>query len=91
MIKMVMTDIDGTLIKDGTLQINPEYYEVIEKLVERGIVFVIASGRHMISIKEVFAPVMDKLWIASQNGNVVSHNGKSKIMKPIPQEWGKEL
>ena len=31
MIKMVMTDIDGTLIKDGTLQINPEYYEVIEK------------------------------------------------------------
>lgn len=28
MIKMVMTDIDGTLIKDGTLQINPEYYEV---------------------------------------------------------------
>ena len=66
-------------------------YEVIEKLVERGIVFVIASGRHMISIKEVFAPVMDKLWIASQNGNVVSHNGKSKIMKPIPQEWGKEL
>lgn len=91
MIKMVMTDIDGTLIKDGTLQINPEYYEVIEKLVEKGIVFVIASGRHMVSIKEVFAPVMDKLWIASQNGNVVSHNGKSKIMKPIPQEWGKEL
>lgn len=91
MIKMVMTDIDGTLIKDGTLQINPEYYEVIEKLVEKGIVFVVASGRHMISIKEVFAPVMDKLWIASQNGNVVSHNGKSKIMKPIPQEWGKEL
>ena len=91
MIKMVMTDIDGTLIKDGTLQINPEYYEVIEKLVEKGIVFVVASGRHMVSIKEVFAPVMDKLWIASQNGNVVSHNGKSKIMKPIPQEWGKEL
>lgn len=42
MIKMVMTDIDGTLIKDGTLQINPEYYEVIEKLVEKGIVFVVA-------------------------------------------------
>ena len=42
MIKMVMTDIDGTLIKDGTLQINPEYYEVIEKLAEKGIVFVVA-------------------------------------------------
>lgn len=91
MIKMVMTDIDGTLVKDGNLQINPEYYEVIEKLVEKGIVFVVASGRHMISIKEVFAPVMDKLWIASQNGNVLTHDGQSKIMKPIPQVWAKEL
>ena len=47
MVKLIMTDIDGTLIPDGTMDINPEYFEVIEKLVEKGIIFVVASGRHM--------------------------------------------
>lgn len=91
MIKLVMTDIDGTLIKDGTLDINPEYFEEIERLTEKGITFVVASGRHVVSIKEVFGPVMDKIWVASQNGNVLIHNGKSKIIKPIPQKWGRQL
>ena len=58
MVKLIMTDIDGTLIPDGTMDINPEYFEVIEKLVEKGIIFVVASGRHMSSVKKVFAPVL---------------------------------
>ena len=62
MVKLIMTDIDGTLIPDGTMDINPEYFEVIEKLVEKGIIFVVASGRHMSSVKKVFAPVLDKKW-----------------------------
>ena len=32
MIKLIATDIDGTLVKDGTLDINPEYMTVIKKL-----------------------------------------------------------
>ena len=75
MVKLIMTDIDGTLIPDGTMDINPEYFEVIEKLVEKGIIFVVASGRHMSSVKKVFAPVLDKIWVASQNGNVLTYHG----------------
>ena len=30
MIKLIATDIDGTLLKDGTLMIEPEYMTVIE-------------------------------------------------------------
>ena len=32
MIKLVVSDVDGTLVKDGTLEINPEYMDVIKKL-----------------------------------------------------------
>lgn len=32
MIKLIATDIDGTLLADGTLKINPEYYDVIKEL-----------------------------------------------------------
>ena len=56
MVKLIMTDIDGTLIPDVTMDINPEYFEVIEKLVEKGIIFVVASGRHMsLSLIHIFS------------------------------------
>ena len=35
MIKLIATDIDGTLLKDGTLMIDPEYMTVIEKLTSK--------------------------------------------------------
>ena len=34
MIKLIATDVDGTLVKDGTMTINPEYMTVIRKLTE---------------------------------------------------------
>ena len=37
MIKLIVSDIDGTLVKDGTLDINPEYMDVIKTLTEKGI------------------------------------------------------
>ena len=33
MIKLVCTDIDGTLVKDGTLELNKEYFTKCFKLV----------------------------------------------------------
>ena len=45
MIKLVASDVDGTLVPDGTFEINPEIYDVIKKLKEKGITFAAASGR----------------------------------------------
>ena len=44
MIKLIASDIDGTLVKDGTLAIDREYMEVIGRLIDKGIVFVACSG-----------------------------------------------
>ena len=44
MIKLIATDIDGTLLADGTLEINPEYYDVIKELRSRGAKRVIAAS-----------------------------------------------
>ena len=40
MIKLIATDVDGTLVKDGTLLIDPEYMTVVSRLVDQGIHFV---------------------------------------------------
>ena len=46
MIKLIVTDIDGTLLPEGTHSLDPEYFEVITRLREKGIQFAAASGRH---------------------------------------------
>lgn len=47
MIKLIATDVDGTLVKDGTLLIDPEYMTVVSRLVDQGIYFVVCSGRQV--------------------------------------------
>ena len=51
MIKLIATDIDGTLVADGTLDLNPEYYDVIKELKRRGTIVLAASGRQRASIE----------------------------------------
>ena len=57
MIKLIASDLDGTLLKEGTMDINPEIYDIIRKLKAKGIVFAAVSGREYDSIERVFAPV----------------------------------
>lgn len=37
MIRLIATDVDGTIAADGSCEINPEYYTVIRKLRALGI------------------------------------------------------
>lgn len=71
MIKLIATDVDGTLVKDGTLEINPEYMEIINRLVAQGILFVVCSGRQFVSQKKLFAPIKEKLLYIADGGTVI--------------------
>ena len=62
MIKLIATDIDGTVVKDGTLQIDPEYMTVVDKLIRKGIHIVVCSGRQFVSEQKLFAPIRDELF-----------------------------
>ena len=60
-IKLIVTDIDGTLGPVNTDRINEEYYEVIRELQNRGIIFGGASGRSSYAISRLFEPVKDRM------------------------------
>lgn len=91
MIKLVVSDIDGTLVKDGTLDINPEYMDVISKLTEKGIHFVACSGRQFCSEKQLFAPVKDKIFYISDGGTVVRTLDKILNVHTLPIEIWKNM
>lgn len=81
-IKLIASDIDGTLVKDGSLALNPEYYEVIEQLIASGVTFVACSGRQYISERKLFSPIRDKIMYVTDGGTVIRTS--EKILKVCP-------
>jgi Cof subfamily protein (haloacid dehalogenase superfamily) len=76
MIRLIATDLDDTILPEGTFDLNPEYYEVIRELRRKGILFVASSGRHASSILRLFDCVKDDVVILAGNGSLVLYQGK---------------
>ena len=60
MIKLAASDLDGTLL-DSSGRLPSEIFPLIEELYEKGITFCAASGRQLVSLEKLFAPVRDKI------------------------------
>ncbi len=71
MIKLIVTDMDGTLLDDHK-NINEEFHEIYNELRSRGIKFVVASGRHYSEMHKYFKPQYnDMIYIAENGGQIV--------------------
>ena len=69
MIKLIVSDVDGTLVPDGSPDLDPEVFDIILKLREKGMQFVVASGRPWASVESAFEPVKKKIfYVAKQWG-----------------------
>lgn len=95
MIKLVASDIDGTLLPEGTDQINPEIFPVIRKLKEKDILFAAASGRHYFGMSRLFAPVKDDMIFIAENGAYVNCRGYTMLDQVLDwkdiQDWIQEV
>lgn len=95
MIKLIASDIDGTLLPEGTDQINPEIYEVIRKLKEKDILFAAASGRHFSGMARLFEPVKNDIIFISENGAFVTCRGYTMLNQTLDWEdvkdWVEEV
>lgn len=74
MIKLIASDMDGTLL-DEKSQLLPETFQLIERLREHGIRFVAASGRRLDTLQEYFKPVEGKVDFVASNGAQVVMDG----------------
>lgn len=71
MIKLIASDIDGTLITEGTHEFPKELGEVIERLKNLGIMFVAASGRQYKSMYRLFKDKAGDVIFVSGNGSYI--------------------
>ncbi len=89
--KIVITDVDGTLVKDGTLDLNPEYYAVMDQLMAGDIQVVICSGRSYSSAARLFRPLVDKLYFICDGGTSIWKDGRMIKSFPMDQDLWKGM
>lgn len=79
MIKLIASDVDGTLLGRGETKINQEAFDVINAVSDMGVLFVIASGRPYCELKHLFEPVMDKIALVCSDGALTVYHGKNVL------------
>lgn len=90
-IKAVVSDLDGTVIKKGQIAPPDSFFETVNKLLEKGIVFVAASGRQYANIKRTLAPIADKINYIAENGCLVIYQGKIIYKAKVERELALQL
>lgn len=90
MIRLIVSDIDGTLLHGGAREIDPVIFSEIDRLADRGVAFCPASGRQYTSLRRLFAPAADRLSFLCENGAILYGAGSpgpvlGKTVMPRPQ------
>ena len=67
MIKLVASDLDGTILLNGAQQVDDSMCETIDMLGRKGIIFAPASGRQCESLVRLFSKVKSPLMYISDN------------------------
>ena len=91
MIKLVASDLDGTLLRNGAQQLNPQVFDLIRGLRELGVLFVAASGRQFPIMRTMFGPVADEIGYICENGALVYAEQKFLYQDTLPEDLAKEI
>lgn len=82
MIKLIVTDLDGSLLTDSK-ELPPDFWPIENELLQKGIILVIASGRPFHNIATVFEKAKDRLYFVCDNGSYVVHKNEELVVNPL--------
>ena len=85
MIKLIVADMDGTLLNDQH-ELHPDFWKVEEELSNKGILFSIASGRQFYNLEAKFERIKDRILFLAENGTYVSYKGKELYTNSLDHE-----
>lgn len=85
MIKLIATDMDGTLL-DENGELPKDFLSVVDTLSKNDIKFVVASGRSYPTLHDIFQPISDELSYICDNGAFIVENKSISSMEIIAKE-----
>lgn len=75
-IRVVASDFDGTILKNGAQEVDDIYFPLIRSLKERGIFFIAASGRQYGNLRRLLSPVADEIGYICENGALIAQGNR---------------
>lgn len=91
MIKLIASDMDGTLLNDRK-ELPKDFFEVFDELERRGIKFTVASGRTFDAVAHLFPEeYRARLDFICDNGANVIHEGKQVSLTPLDRPTFEQL
>ena len=89
-IKMVATDMDGTLLNTKG-EVSRHFFELFEELNDLGVIFVAASGRQYYSIIDKLKPIKNDIYVIAENGALTMQQDKELQTTTIDRKTYLEL
>ena len=86
MIKLIASDLDGTLLQNNAQELTPRAIDLIHRLTQKGVHFVAASGRQYDNERRLFAKIKDEISYIAENGSLCIYQGKVISRGIIPDD-----
>lgn len=83
MIRLIITDMDGTLLHNDK-SMPKDIFRLIEQLQQRHIHFAAASGRQYASLRESFQQYASQMHFIAENGAVIADGSDNSIIETHP-------
>lgn len=91
MIKLVLTDMDGTFLNNSG-DFNRELFKEVKKLMgEKGVAFAPVTGKQCERVEELFGNDADDLWILGDSATRIKHNGEFVYESLLSNKLGLEI
>ena len=90
MIKIIFSDMDGTLLTDEN-NLPEGFDEIISELKKRGVIFAPTSGRQYFSLIKSFPKYLDEFMFLSDNGTLATYRGKEIFSQPMELEDAEKI
>lgn len=84
--KLIATDMDGTFLDSKGSYDRERFARVLTRLKEKGIRFVVASGRSYLGVQSLFADTQEDIIFIAENGSLVMEKGQAHVEAVMDQE-----
>jgi len=91
MIKLVLTDLDGTFLNSSGTFDADRFKKILSALIEKEIAFGVVTGKQTERVEELFGDLSKKIWILGDSASRIKFNGKFEFQQLIPNAQGKQL
>lgn len=91
MIKMIITDLDGTFLNNQG-DYDRDFFRLVNDLMaKQNIQFVACTGKQCERVEELFGSYSDKIWIVGDSATAIKHNGEFVYRSFIQNQIGQRI